>query len=149
MTKNVICLWYDGTAEEAARFYAQTFPDSTVTAVHRAPGDYPAGKQGQVLTAHVSDGAPGEHDGSMNAVCLCAPDGFVEVLKQLSITDRLDELSERVSNRLDCKVRPFGDYDRRPGAVDVTAAKVGVCCPAPQEPSRAHLSCATATRQLG
>ena len=50
MAKNVICLWYDGTAEDAARFYAQTFPDSAVTAVHHAPGDYPAGKQGQVLT---------------------------------------------------------------------------------------------------
>ena len=50
MAKNVICLWYDGTAEEAARFYAETFPNSAVNAVHRAPGDYPAGKQGQVLT---------------------------------------------------------------------------------------------------
>jgi predicted 3-demethylubiquinone-9 3-methyltransferase (glyoxalase superfamily) len=50
MAKNVICLWYDGTAEEAAKFYAKTFPDSAVTAVHRAPGDYPAGKQGDVLT---------------------------------------------------------------------------------------------------
>jgi len=50
VTKNVICLWYDGTAEQAAKFYAQTFPDSAVTAVHRAPGDYPDGKQGQVLT---------------------------------------------------------------------------------------------------
>jgi predicted 3-demethylubiquinone-9 3-methyltransferase (glyoxalase superfamily) len=50
MAKNVICLWYDGTAEEAAKFYARTFPNSAVTAVHRAPGDYPAGKQGQVLT---------------------------------------------------------------------------------------------------
>jgi len=50
MAKNVICLWYDGTAEEAARFYAQTFPDSAVAAVHGAPGDYPSGKQGQVLT---------------------------------------------------------------------------------------------------
>ena len=50
MAKNVICLWYDGTAEEAARFYAGTFPDSAVTAVHHAPGDYPDGKQGQVLT---------------------------------------------------------------------------------------------------
>ena len=50
MAKNVICLWYAGTAEEAARFYAQTFPDSVVTAVHRAPGDYPDGKLGQVLT---------------------------------------------------------------------------------------------------
>lgn len=48
--KNTICLWYDGDAEEAARFYAKTFPNSAVQAVHRAPGDYPAGKQGNVLT---------------------------------------------------------------------------------------------------
>jgi predicted 3-demethylubiquinone-9 3-methyltransferase (glyoxalase superfamily) len=48
--KNTICLWFDGDAEEAARFFAATFPDSSVTAVHRAPGDYPAGKQGDVLT---------------------------------------------------------------------------------------------------
>lgn len=45
-----ICLWFDGAAEEAATFYAATFPDSHVDAVHRAPGDYPAGKQGDVLT---------------------------------------------------------------------------------------------------
>jgi hypothetical protein len=50
MARNVICLWYNGAAEEAARFYAQTFPNSTVTAVHQAPGEYPDGKQGQVLT---------------------------------------------------------------------------------------------------
>ncbi len=50
MPKNVICLWYDGTAEDAAKFYAQIFPDSAVTAVHHAPSDYPDGKQGQVLT---------------------------------------------------------------------------------------------------
>ena len=48
--KNTICLWYDGNAEQAARFYAETFPDSKVTAVHRAPGDYPSGKKGDVLT---------------------------------------------------------------------------------------------------
>lgn len=48
--KNTICLWYDGNAEEAARFYAETFPDSAVRAVHRAPGDYPSGKEGDVLT---------------------------------------------------------------------------------------------------
>ena len=48
--KNTICLWYDGDAEEAARFYAETFPDSSVGAVHRAPGDYPSGKQGNVIT---------------------------------------------------------------------------------------------------
>ncbi len=47
--KNTICLWYDGAAEEAARFYAATFPDSSVGAVHRAPCDYPSGKQGDVL----------------------------------------------------------------------------------------------------
>jgi len=40
MNKNTICLWYDRDAEEAARFYAETFPDSAVHAVHRAPGDY-------------------------------------------------------------------------------------------------------------
>jgi 2-polyprenyl-6-hydroxyphenyl methylase/3-demethylubiquinone-9 3-methyltransferase len=48
--KNTICLWYDGGAEEAARFYAATFPDSSVDAVHRAPADYPSGKAGDVLT---------------------------------------------------------------------------------------------------
>jgi len=50
--KNTICLWYDGGAEEAARFYAAIFPDSSVGAVLRAPGDYPAGQQGDVLTVH-------------------------------------------------------------------------------------------------
>ena len=50
MPKNTICLWFDGDAEEAARFYAATFPDSRVTAVHRAPADYPTGKAGDVLT---------------------------------------------------------------------------------------------------
>jgi len=49
-SKNTICLWYDGAALEAATFYAETFPDSAVGAVHRAPGDYPSGKQGDVLT---------------------------------------------------------------------------------------------------
>jgi predicted 3-demethylubiquinone-9 3-methyltransferase (glyoxalase superfamily) len=50
MTKNTICLWYVKDAEAAARFYADTFPDSSVGAVHRAPGDYPGGKEGDVLT---------------------------------------------------------------------------------------------------
>ncbi len=50
IAKNTICLWYDGGAEEAARFYAETFPDSSLSAVHRAPGDYPSGKEGDVLT---------------------------------------------------------------------------------------------------
>ena len=48
--KNTICLWYDGEAENAARFYAETFPDSFVGAVHLAPGDFPSGKKGDVLT---------------------------------------------------------------------------------------------------
>ena len=47
--KNTICLWYDGDALEAANFYAATFPDSRVDAVHHAPGDYPDGQQGDVL----------------------------------------------------------------------------------------------------
>ncbi|HWU85186.1 MAG TPA: VOC family protein, partial [Rhodocyclaceae bacterium] len=52
--KNMICLWYDGAALEAANFYAATFPDSAVGAIHRAPGDYPAGKQGDVLMVEFS-----------------------------------------------------------------------------------------------
>lgn len=48
--KNTICLWFDGTALDAAEFYARTFPDSRVDAVHHAPGDYPSGKAGDVLT---------------------------------------------------------------------------------------------------
>jgi predicted 3-demethylubiquinone-9 3-methyltransferase (glyoxalase superfamily) len=50
IAKNTICLWYDRDAEAAARFYAATFPDSAVHGVFRAPGDYPAGQEGDVLT---------------------------------------------------------------------------------------------------
>ncbi len=50
MPKNTICLWYDKDAETAAKFYTETFPDSRITAVHRAPSDYPSGKAGDVLT---------------------------------------------------------------------------------------------------
>ena len=50
MNKNTICLWYDQDAEAAAHFYAETFPDSAVGAVHRAPSDFPGGKKGNVLT---------------------------------------------------------------------------------------------------
>ena len=50
MAKNTICLWYEHDAEEAARFYAETFPQSSVGAVHRAPADYPDGKAGDALT---------------------------------------------------------------------------------------------------
>ena len=49
IAKNTICIWYDKDAEAAARFYAETFPDSAVGAVYRAPGDFPSGKEGDVL----------------------------------------------------------------------------------------------------
>jgi predicted 3-demethylubiquinone-9 3-methyltransferase (glyoxalase superfamily) len=50
IAKNTICLWFDKEAETAARFYTETFPNSTMGAVHRAPTDYPSGKAGDVLT---------------------------------------------------------------------------------------------------
>jgi 2-polyprenyl-6-hydroxyphenyl methylase/3-demethylubiquinone-9 3-methyltransferase len=50
ITKNTICLWYDSDAEAAAKFYAVTFPDSSVGAVHHAPGDNPSSREGSVLT---------------------------------------------------------------------------------------------------
>jgi predicted 3-demethylubiquinone-9 3-methyltransferase (glyoxalase superfamily) len=50
VSKNTICLWYDRDALDAANFYAKTFPDSSVGAIFHAPGDYPSGKQGNVLT---------------------------------------------------------------------------------------------------
>lgn len=74
--KNTICLWYDGGALEAAQFYAQTFPDSSVGAVFRAPGDYPSGQQGDVLTVEFTvigipclglNGGPGiQHNGAFS-----------------------------------------------------------------------------------
>jgi predicted 3-demethylubiquinone-9 3-methyltransferase (glyoxalase superfamily) len=50
ISKNTICLWYEKDAEAAARFYAEVFPDSSVSAVHSAPADFPSGKAGDVLT---------------------------------------------------------------------------------------------------
>jgi 2-polyprenyl-6-hydroxyphenyl methylase/3-demethylubiquinone-9 3-methyltransferase len=50
--KNSVCLWYDNEAEQAAQFYAKTFPDSSVDAIHKAPGDYPSGKEGDVITVN-------------------------------------------------------------------------------------------------
>jgi predicted 3-demethylubiquinone-9 3-methyltransferase (glyoxalase superfamily) len=52
MAKNTVCIWYDGDAEAAARFYAETFPDSSVGAVHYAPSDFPSGKKGDALVVH-------------------------------------------------------------------------------------------------
>lgn len=54
MAKNTICVWYDKDAEAAAHFYAKTFPDSAVTAVHLAPSDYPSGRAGDVLMVEFS-----------------------------------------------------------------------------------------------
>jgi 2-polyprenyl-6-hydroxyphenyl methylase/3-demethylubiquinone-9 3-methyltransferase len=75
-SKNTICLWYDRGAEDAARFYARTFPDSAVGAVTRAPGDYPSGKQGDVLVVEFTvlgvaciglNGGPGiQHNGAFS-----------------------------------------------------------------------------------
>jgi predicted 3-demethylubiquinone-9 3-methyltransferase (glyoxalase superfamily) len=60
MAKNTICVWYDKDAEAAARFYAATFPDSTMGAIHRAPSGYPSGKKGDVLVVEFTvDGGPG------------------------------------------------------------------------------------------
>ena len=50
MNKNTICIWYSSEAEAGGRFYAEVFPDSSVSAVHRAPSDFPSGKKGDVLT---------------------------------------------------------------------------------------------------
>lgn len=50
MSQVTLCLWFDNTAEEAAKFYAETFPNSSVGKVHYAPGDYPSGKKGNALT---------------------------------------------------------------------------------------------------
>ena len=80
MAKNTICLWYDKDAEAAARFYAETFPDSAVSAIHRAPSDYPSGKAGDVLTRDdfwtsqtVVWNAPGPHAGYGGADVVVTP----------------------------------------------------------------------------
>jgi predicted 3-demethylubiquinone-9 3-methyltransferase (glyoxalase superfamily) len=52
--KNTVCLMFDNGAQDAAKFYAETFPDSKVIATHRAPSDYPDGKEGNVLTVEFS-----------------------------------------------------------------------------------------------
>jgi len=52
IARNTICLWFDRDALDAAQFYAKTFPDTTVDGVHHAPGDFPDGKKGDVLTVN-------------------------------------------------------------------------------------------------
>ncbi|UXS05182.1 VOC family protein [Agrobacterium tumefaciens] len=56
MAKNTVCVWYDKDAEAAARFYTTTFPNSVMGAIVRAPGDYPSGKEGDVLTVEFTVG---------------------------------------------------------------------------------------------
>jgi predicted 3-demethylubiquinone-9 3-methyltransferase (glyoxalase superfamily) len=72
ISKNTVCLWYNGDALQAAQFYAATFPDSKVSAVHRAPGDYPSGHEGDELTVEFTvmgipclglNGGPGVNHG--------------------------------------------------------------------------------------
>ena len=62
VSKTTICLWYDGTALDAAIFYANTFPDSVVGAVHRAPGDYPAGKHSETFSFQIATEDQAETD---------------------------------------------------------------------------------------
>ncbi|MGA0612062.1 VOC family protein [Caldimonas sp. KR1-144] len=91
MSKNTICLWYEGTALEAAQFYAKTFPDSAVTAAHRAPGDSPAGKQGDVLMVDFTvmgipclglNGGPAfRHNGADRAAAKRAFEAMMEMTK--------------------------------------------------------------------
>jgi len=54
LAKNTVCLWYDSDAEDAAHFYAQTFPNTFINAIHLAPSDFPSGKEGDVLTVEFS-----------------------------------------------------------------------------------------------
>jgi predicted 3-demethylubiquinone-9 3-methyltransferase (glyoxalase superfamily) len=85
------CLWFDGNAEEAANFYASLLPDSRVDAVHKAPGDYPSGKTGNVLTVEFTlMGRPflglngGPHFTFSEAVSLMIPVETQEEVERLS-----------------------------------------------------------------
>ena len=69
VSKNTICLWYDGTALEAAQFYARTFADSAVGNVYRAPGDFPSGKEGDVLTNKIVSTVFTDHGDAYAADC--------------------------------------------------------------------------------
>ena len=78
--KNTICLWYDGDAEDAARFYAKTFPDSSVASVHLAPGDFPSGKKGDVASTELLNAGSacircGTDARKRRSESVCRPDG--------------------------------------------------------------------------
>ena len=106
--RNKVCLWYDNDAEEAARFYAATFPDSRVIATHRAPGDFPSGKSGDVLLVEfevmgiacigAAVGTSGDHSMS--------PVGIVALLLLLAVALALFLPSLAV------QVRRFHDQDK-------------------------------------
>jgi predicted 3-demethylubiquinone-9 3-methyltransferase (glyoxalase superfamily) len=85
------CLWFDQNAEEAAEFYVSLLPDSRIDAVHKAPGDYPSGKAGQVLTVEFTlMGRPflglngGPHFRFTEAISLMIPVGTQEEVERLS-----------------------------------------------------------------
>ena len=89
-SKNTICLWYDGTALEAATFYAETFPDSAVGAVHRAPGDYPSGEQGDLEAVNeIHPDVPGDERGMLKT-------GF-DMMKGKSPEVFIDKLGKRLT----------------------------------------------------
>ena len=88
-TKITPCLWFDGQAEEAANFYAATFPDSEVKSVNRAPGDYPSGKTGDVLTVEFT--VLGQRFLGLNGGPLFKPNeavSFIAVTENQEETDR-------------------------------------------------------------
>jgi predicted 3-demethylubiquinone-9 3-methyltransferase (glyoxalase superfamily) len=94
--KNTISLLFDKDAQEAARFYAATFPDSKVTAVHKAPSDYPGGKEGDVLTVEFT---------VVGIPCLGINCG--------SAVKRSEAFSFQIANRHSERDRPLLERDRR------------------------------------
>ena len=109
--KNTVCIWYDKDALEAARFYAATFPNSEVIAVHKAPTDYPSGKEGDVLTVEftvlslVASNADVTQKQLSQALAVSAP----------NITTLLDRLEQR---QLLTRVR--SEADRRSQHIRLT-----------------------------
>src|SRR5690606_942270 len=90
ITRNRVCLWYDGAALEAATFYARTFPDSHVGNVFRAPTDYPAGSAGDVLTVDFTvAGVPGLGMNGVPVVHHSAVSSFQIATEDQAQTDRL------------------------------------------------------------
>jgi predicted 3-demethylubiquinone-9 3-methyltransferase (glyoxalase superfamily) len=124
------CLWFDGNAEEAAKFYVSLFPDSHVDAVHRAPGDYPAGKTGEVLLVEFTlMGQPfaglngGPHFQFNEAISFQIPvetqaeaDHFADALSAVPEAEQCGWVKDRFGvswQIVPCElIRLFGDADR-------------------------------------